>query len=73
VALADKENRSVVLLTDGAPNCGASDIDGHRRMIRAHNTQGATINVFGIAASGTYRSFCQNVATDSGGSYFDVP
>ncbi len=73
MALADKENQSVVLLTDGSPNCGAFDIEGHRSMIRTNNTQGATINVFGIAASGTYRTFCQNVAGDSGGSYFDVP
>jgi len=73
LALADKENQSVVLLTDGEPNCGALGLDSHRRMIRNANTQGATINVFGIAASGTYRSFCQGVASDSGGSYFDVP
>jgi hypothetical protein len=73
LALGDKQNHSVVLLTDGAPNCGAFGDDGHRQMIRAANTQGATINVFGIAASGTYRAFCQSVAADSGGSYFDVP
>jgi uncharacterized protein YbbK (DUF523 family) len=73
LALMARENRAVVLLTDGSPNCGATDIEGHRRMIRSNNTQGATINVFGIAASGTYRQFCQAVASDSGGSYFDVP
>jgi len=73
LGLSDKENMSVVLLTDGAPNCGANGQSGHRRMIRNANTQGATINVFGIAASGSYRSFCQGVAADSGGSYFDVP
>ncbi len=73
LALADKANKSVVLLTDGAPNCGANSDAGHRSMISAANTQGATVNVFGIAASGTYRTFCQNVASDSGGSYFDVP
>lgn len=78
VALAEKENLTVVLLTDGAPNCGAGSggwgtMDDHRRMIRAANTQRATIEVFGIAASGEYRAFCQNVAADSGGSYRDVP
>jgi hypothetical protein len=73
LALGDKENMSVVLLTDGAPNCGASGLDGHRRVIRNANTQGAVINVFGIAASGSYRSFCRGVASDAGGSYFDVP
>ena len=31
------------------------------------------LNVFGIAASGEYRAFCQGVATDSGGGYYDVP
>jgi hypothetical protein len=73
LSLGDKENMSVVLLTDGAPNCGANSDNGHRQMISRANTQGATINVFGIAASGSYRAFCQNVASDAGGSYFDVP
>lgn len=72
-ALGDKDNMAVVLLTDGAPNCGASGNSGHRSMIANANTQGATVNVFGIAASGSYRSFCQGVASDNGGSYVDVP
>lgn len=80
----DRGNKSVVLLTDGCPNCGVpestpthfegADVsEAHRRMISGANTQGARISVFGIAASGTYRAFCQNVAADSGGSYYDVP
>jgi hypothetical protein len=71
----DRANKSVVLLTDGAPNCGTPNesMNEHRSMIRSANSQRATINVFGIAASGSYRSFCQQVASDSGGSYFDVP
>lgn len=80
LALEERENLAVVLLTDGAPNCGAGDpwggsdtIAAHRTMIRVANAQRATITVFGIAASGEYRAFCQNVAGDSGGSYFDVP
>lgn len=73
LALGDKNNKTVVLLTDGAPNCGANGLSGHRSMISANNTQGAKVNVFGIAASGSYRSFCQGVASDSGGSYVDVP
>lgn len=85
LGLSIRENKSLVLLTDGAPNCGVPEdndwynwsesrvIAAHRRMIANANTQRATINVFGIAASGTYRTFCQNVASDAGGSYFDVP
>ncbi|MCW8140010.1 MAG: VWA domain-containing protein [Planctomycetota bacterium] len=81
VALAlysDRDNKSVVLLTDGEPNCGLDDgndfsLEAHRRVIRNENTQRAVINVFGIAARGQWRRFCQNVAADSGGSYFDVP
>jgi hypothetical protein len=87
VALSDRQNMSLVLLTDGDPNCGVPEfyeamngfagdyeiINGHRRMIRNANAQHATINVFGIAAYGTFRRFCQEVASDSGGSYFDVP
>ena len=73
LALGDKQNKTVVLLTDGAPNCGASSMSGHRSMIRAANTQGARVHVFGIAASGAYRAFCQGVAADNGGGYHDVP
>lgn len=72
-ALSLKDNKTVILLTDGAPNCGAPSMSGHRIMIVNNNTQGATINVFGISASGSYRAFCQGVAADSGGSYFDIP
>lgn len=69
----DRANMTIVLLTDGEPNCGAEGLDGHRRMIRNMNIQRATVNVFGIAASGTWRSFCQDVARDNSGSYTDVP
>jgi hypothetical protein len=85
LALSERDNMSVVLLTDGAPNCGVWEfstddwlnddiiLPAHQRMIRDNNLQHATINVFGIAASGDYRRFCMNVAADSGGAYFDVP
>lgn len=72
-ALSDREVQSIALLTDGAPNCGAQRAEGHRRMIANANLQRATINVFGIDAAGDYRAFCMSVASDSGGSYFDVP
>jgi len=74
VVLRDRELRYIVLLSDGAPNCGAipKDPPHHRAMIRAANTQGAVISVFGVAAVGQWRRFCQGVASDSGGAYFDV-
>ena len=86
-ALSDRENLSVVLLTDGIPNWGVTtgagpntppaeqetlQADAHRKVIRQANT-GATIDVFGIAATGNMRAFCQAVASDSGGRYTDVP
>jgi len=68
-----------VLLTDGAPNCGAGDgygdascIAAHLAMIDAGNTQHAVINVFGIGATGDFRQFCVNIASQNGGSYTDV-
>lgn len=75
---SDRDNMAVVLLTDGEPNCGLDgysdfDLNAHRRCIRNENIQNATINVFGIAASGRWRRFCQDVAADNNGSYFDVP
>ncbi len=78
-ALADRQNMLVVLLTDGAPNCGAGDESGddqclqaHRRMIAGSNAQKAVINVFAIGATGDFEAFCQGVASDSGGSCTDV-
>lgn len=71
--LADKQNKSVILLTDGAPNCGASGYGGHKNVIRSNNTQNAIVTVFGIGASGSLRTFCQDVARDNGGNYVDVP
>ena len=73
------DDKLVVLLTDGAPNCGAGDdmggpscIAAHRVMINGNNKARATINVFGIGATGDFKAFCQDVACDSGGTYTDV-
>jgi hypothetical protein len=86
-ALQLKDNKVVVLLTDGEPNCGAGPVnpdgsvssanlgpvcDAHRSMIRSNNTQGAVVNVFGIGAVGLFQTFCQQVAGDNGGTYNDV-
>lgn len=78
-ALQIRECKLYVLLTDGASNCGAGDDSGsyacmeaHREMIKSGNLQLAVINVFGIAATGDFKQFCQNVASDSGGTYTDV-
>lgn len=72
IALEDRENMCIVLLTDGAPNAPVPDPAWHRELIRRQNEQHAIIHVFGIDASGEMRGFCRNVAADSGGSYFDV-
>jgi hypothetical protein len=72
-ALGDKANFTVVLLTDGAPNCGANSTRGHLTMIQAANSQRAAIHVFGIAAYGEYERFCRDVAGTSGGRYIPVP
>ena len=78
-ALLCRANKLIVLLTDGAPNCGAGDQTGdescreaHLSQIRWANQQGATINVFGIGASGVFRDFCVSLASQNGGSYTDV-
>ena len=78
LALSEKTCMSIALLTDGAPGCGVSSNglsrpEAHRIMINDANSQRATINVFGIEAYGDWRAFCQNVAGDSGGSYYDIP
>lgn len=69
----DRANKSVVLLTDGEPNCGANGDSGHRQAIRSANTQNAVVTVFGIGATGSLRQFCQDVARENSGRYVDVP
>lgn len=71
MALNDKENMLVVLLTDGQPTCGFNT-EEHLQLIKAANTQGARIDVFGISAYGEYRAWCQKVASKNGGNYYDV-
>ncbi|MCW8138893.1 MAG: VWA domain-containing protein [Planctomycetota bacterium] len=79
-ALRDKDNRSIVLLSDGSPNfldCAmhyVGTFDQHRDLIRNENTQGATINAFGIGIASDIdaRSFMLAVAADNRGSYVEV-
>ena len=72
-----RDNKLVVLLTDGAPNClgnnGWATMNDHLNMILQANTQGAKVDVFAIQPySGSYRQFCQNVAQRTGGKYKEV-
>jgi hypothetical protein len=72
-ALQEKGAKLFVLLTDGAPNCGASGTSGHLAMINAANSSKATINTFGIGAYGIFKQFCIDIASQNGpGSYTDV-
>ena len=72
-----EDNSDIVLLTDGAPNCGVDSgtdlemMERHRAMIRDHN-RNTRIHVFGISTYDDFRDFCVYVASDSGGSYYDV-
>ena len=82
--LSDRNVRYIILLTDGEPSCGAGPVDGyytgsyflvleaHRIMIKQANTQKARIDVVGIAAYGSMKNFCVNVAGDNRGSYTDI-
>lgn len=72
LGLEDKENKTVVLLSDGSPNCGASGTSGHLSMIQSANTQGAVIHTFGIGATGQFEQFLRDIASAAGGQYFPV-
>jgi hypothetical protein len=73
MALQQKGCKLFVLLTDGAPNCGAGSISGHLSMITSSNSMKATINTFGIGAYGIFKQFCIDIASQNGpGSYTDV-
>jgi hypothetical protein len=70
--------QTVLLATDGAPNCGAGDqngdhgcLDAHRAEIDAANVRHVPINVWGIGATGPFRAFCLAVASDNSGTYAD--
>ena len=71
----DRNNRCIILLTDGSPSCGepGNPIEVHKSMIRSNNTQNASIHVFGIGATGVFRQFCQDVAAGNCGQYYDMP
>ena len=72
-ALQDRDTRSIILLTDGAPGCGGSSVQSHRWMIKTGNTQNAKIDVFGIDVSYyVFKSFCQGIASDNNGVYIDM-
>ncbi|MEZ0228501.1 MAG: hypothetical protein ACAI25_07730 [Planctomycetota bacterium] len=78
-ALLVRANKLIVLLTDGAPNCGAGDEkedeatrSAHLSQIRWANEQNARIDVFGISATDVFKQFCVNCAAQNGGSYTDV-
>jgi hypothetical protein len=77
-ALQDKDNTTVVLLSDGAPNfldCAleyVGDESVHREIIRMGNTQGATINTFGIGLDDLARQFMMNVAAENGGRFSEI-
>lgn len=78
LALADQGNRTVLLLSDGAPNfldCAQSyvgDFETHRSLIKQSNSQKAIINTFGIGLDDQTRTFLRQVATDSGGTFREV-
>lgn len=72
LGLAEKDNKTVVILTDGAPNCGASGFSGHTNMITSANTQGAKVHTFGIGASGSFEQFLRDVAQRNGGRYYPI-
>ncbi|HVY62099.1 MAG TPA: hypothetical protein VHF22_10625 [Planctomycetota bacterium] len=74
-ALGDKANFTVVLLSDGAPNCPfySDEIRQTLNMIVSADTQGAVIHCFGIACYGEFEQFMRDVASRTGGRYYGVP
>ena len=79
-SLSDKSNMTIVLLSDGSPNfldCAMNYVgsfEQHREVIRNENTQGATIDAFGIGitSDADARSFMMALAAESGGSYVEI-
>tara|TARA_Y100000590_G_scaffold419755_1_gene521775 strand:- start:7420 stop:8178 length:759 start_codon:yes stop_codon:yes gene_type:complete len=73
LALSDKENYTVALLSDGWPGCGIPGaMSGHLQMILLSNTQGAQVHTFGINTYGAAEQFLRDIATNTGGVYYPV-
>ncbi len=75
LGLQERDNLTIALLSDGAPNCVGdyyASIPEHRQIIRGANAQRATIHTFGIGAYGEFERFLRDVAADSGGRYYPV-
>jgi hypothetical protein len=74
-ALRDRDNKTLVLISDGAPNCIGNDWrdkSEHLAMILSNNKQKAKISCFGIGAYGSWRQFLVDIASKTGGIYRDV-
>ena len=72
LGLSEKSNQTLVILSDGHPNCGARGIDGHRQMILDADTQHAVIHTFGISANGQFEAFLRSLSDATGGVYHDI-
>ena len=71
-ALEEREVLTVLLITDGQPNCGATGTAGHLAQILDANDQEAAIYTFGIEASGIFQQFLLDIASRTGGVYYPV-
>ena len=71
-ALMEKNNLTVMLVTDGQPNCGAAGTAGHKQMALLENTQLAEIHTFGIADFGIFADFLMELAQETGGIYIHM-
>lgn len=71
-ALNERQNLTVMLYSNGQPNCGASGTLGHTSMIVSNNLQGANVHTFGIADSGIFQQFLMEIASQTGGTYTQV-
>lgn len=78
LALSDSDNRTVLLLSDGAPNfldCAQSyvaDFETHKSIIRQANSQQACVHTFGIGLDPETRTFLMQVAQENNGTFREV-
>jgi len=78
LALSDAGNKTILLLSDGAPNfldCAQSyvgDFQTHKTIIQQANMQDALIHTFGIGLDPETRTFLMQVAQENGGTFREV-
>ncbi|MCZ6691499.1 MAG: IPT/TIG domain-containing protein [Planctomycetota bacterium] len=72
LALEERENRTILIASDGQASCGPTGVEGHLCEALAANEQGAVIHTFAIDTFGEFQQFLHDLAALTGGTSTDI-